>query len=80
MKAYSKRNKPIFSPLIAYISMAVFFSAGTQFILFFREIFRQSYATLNTFFHAYTMDITVLIPAITMRTFADENKPELLNF
>lgn len=64
-----------FSSLIAYISMAVFFIVLALNLFIFQEnIFDSNYATLDSFFTLAPWILIFLIPAITMRTFADEKQ------
>lgn len=64
-----------FSSLIAYISMAVFFIAlALNLFIFQGNILDSNYATLDTFFTLAPWILLFLIPAITMRSFADEKQ------
>ncbi|MFN8237738.1 MAG: gliding motility-associated ABC transporter permease subunit GldF [Chitinophagales bacterium] len=64
-----------FSSLIAYISMAVFFIVlALNLFIFQGNILESNYATLDTFFTLTPWILIFLIPAITMRTFADEKQ------
>ncbi|HQD11737.1 MAG TPA: gliding motility-associated ABC transporter permease subunit GldF [Chitinophagales bacterium] len=64
-----------FSSLIAYISMSVFFIVmGLNLFVFEGNIPDSQYATLDSFFTLAPWVLIFLIPAITMRTFADERQ------
>ena len=64
-----------FSSLIAYISMAIFFIVlALNLFLFQGNILDSNYATLDSFFTLAPWILIFLIPAITMRTFADEKQ------
>jgi ABC-2 type transport system permease protein len=70
-----KEINEFFSSLIAYISMAVFFIVlGLNLFVFEGNIFDSNYATLDSFFTLAPWILIFLIPAITMRTFADEKQ------
>ena len=70
-----------FSSLIAYISMAVFFIVlALNLFIFQGNILESNYATLDTFFTLAPWILLFLIPAITMRTFADEKQSGTIEF
>jgi ABC-2 type transport system permease protein len=70
-----------FSSLIAYISMAVFFIVlALNLFIFQGNILDSNYATLDTFFTLSPWILIFLIPAITMRTFADEKQSGTIEF
>ncbi len=70
-----------FSSLIAYISMAVFFIVlALNLFIFQGNIIESNYATLDTFFTLSPWILLFLIPAITMRTFADEKQSGTIEF
>lgn len=71
----------LFSSLIAYISMAVFFIVlALNLFIFQGNILDSNYATLDSFFTLTPWILIFLIPAITMRTFADEKQSGTLEF
>lgn len=71
----------LFSSLIAYISMAVFFIVlALNLFVFQGNILDSNYATLDTFFTLSPWILIFLIPAITMRTFADEKQIGTIEF
>lgn len=76
MKAIIKKEINIFfSSLIAYISMSVFFIVlSLNLFIFQGNILDSNYATLDSFFTLAPWILLFLIPAITMRTFADEKQ------
>ena len=70
-----------FSSLIAYISMSVFFIVlALNLFIFEGNILDSNYATLDTFFTLAPWILIFLIPAITMRTFADEKQNGTIEF
>ncbi len=70
-----------FSSLIAYISMAVFFIVLALNLFIFQDsILDSQYATLDAFFMLAPWILIFLIPAITMRTFADEKQNGTIEF
>jgi len=70
-----------FSSLIAYISMTVFFIVlALNLFIFQGNILESNYATLDTFFTLAPWILLFLIPAITMRTFADEKQSGTIEF
>ena len=82
MKAIFKKELNLFfSSLIAYISMAVFFVVlALNLFIFQGNILDSNYATLDTFFTLAPWILLFLIPAITMRTFADEKQNGTIEF
>jgi len=72
---FKKEVNLFFSSLIAYVSMAVFFIALSLNLFVFQDnILDSNYATLETFFTLAPWILIFLIPAITMRSFADEKQ------
>lgn len=72
---FKKEINHFFSSLIAYISMGVFFIVlALNLFIFEGNILDSNYATLDSFFTLTPWVIVFLIPAITMRTFADEKQ------
>ncbi len=70
-----------FSSLIAYVSMAVFFiTLSLNLFIFQGNILDSNYATLDTFFTLAPWILIFLIPAITMRSFADEKQNGTIEF
>ena len=82
MKAILRKEiNLLFSSLIAYISMAVFFVVlALNLFVFQGNILDSNYATLDTFFTLTPWILIFLIPAITMRTFADEKQTGTIEF
>ena len=82
MKAILKKEIHLFfSSLIAYVSMGVFFIAlALNLFIFDGNILDSNYATLDTFFTLAPWILIFLIPAITMRSFADEKQRGTLEF
>lgn len=72
---FKKEINGFFSSLIGYMSMGVFFLfLGLNLWVFPGNIFEGLYASLDPFFNIAPWVLVFLIPAITMRTFADEFK------
>jgi ABC-2 type transport system permease protein len=72
-----------FSSLTGYIVIIVFLLANSAFIWLFpsdSNILDSGYATLDTFFMLAPWVFLILVPAITMRLFADERKTGTLEF
>jgi ABC-2 type transport system permease protein len=61
------------SPL-AYIVVPVFLGLVATFALWFQDVFAQGVASLRTFFFWSSLFFVVLVPAITMRLFAEERR------
>jgi ABC-2 type transport system permease protein len=61
------------SPL-AYIVVPVFLGLVATFTLWFQDIFAQGVVSLRTFFFWTSLFFVVLVPAITMRLFAEERR------
>ena len=82
MKAILKKEINLFfSSLIAYMSMAIFFIVlALNLFVFQGNILDSNYATLDTFFTLAPWILIFLIPAITMRTFADEKQNGTIEF
>jgi ABC-2 type transport system permease protein len=71
-----KELKQFFSSLTGYLALAVFLLLNGLFLFVFPEsnLFDFGYATLDKFFELAPWVLLLLIPAITMRSFADEFK------
>jgi ABC-2 type transport system permease protein len=69
-----KELKQFFSSLTGYLALAVFLLLNGLFLFVFPEsnLFDFGYATLDKFFELAPWVLLLLIPAITMRSFADE--------
>lgn len=61
------------SPL-AYIVVPVFLGLVATFALWFQDIFAQGVVSLRTFFFWASLFFVVLVPAVTMRLFAEERR------
>src|SRR5687768_774015 len=71
----SKELRQFFSSLTGYIAIIVFLLVnGLMLFVFENNIFDFGYATLDRFFQLAPWVLLLLIPAITMRSFADEFK------
>jgi ABC-2 type transport system permease protein len=70
-----KELRQFFSSLTGYIAIIVFLLANGLMLFVFRDnILDFGYATLDRFFELAPWILLLLIPAITMRSFADEFK------
>lgn len=70
-----KELRQFFSSLTGYIAIIVFLLVNGLVLFFFRDnIFDFGYATLDRFFQLAPWVLLLLIPAITMRSFAEEFK------
>ncbi|MDP9229283.1 MAG: gliding motility-associated ABC transporter permease subunit GldF [Bacteroidota bacterium] len=70
-----KELRQFFSSLTGYIAIVVFLLVnGLMLFVFENNIFDFGYATLDRFFELAPWVLLLLIPAITMRSFADEFK------
>jgi ABC-2 type transport system permease protein len=70
-----KELRQFFSSLTGYIAIIVFLLVnGLMLFVFQNNIFDFGYATLDRFFELAPWILLLLIPAITMRSFADEFK------
>jgi len=79
---YKKEINAFFSSLIAYIVIAVFLVMTGLFMWVFNDtsILMYNYATLDQLFAIAPMIFLFLIPAITMRAFAEENQKGTIEF
>lgn len=72
-----KELRHFFSSLTGYIAIVVFLLVnGLVLFVFENNIFDYGYATLERFFELAPWIMLLLIPAITMRSFADEFKSD----
>lgn len=71
---YRKELASFFSSLVGYVAVGVFLAASWLFcwVLPDTSILEAGYANLDTFFSLAPFFLLLLIPAITMRMFADE--------
>src|SRR6266496_982551 len=70
-----KELRQFFSSLTGYIAIIVFLLVnGLMLFVFDNNIFDFGYATLDRFFQLAPWILLLLIPAITMRSFAEEFK------
>jgi ABC-2 type transport system permease protein len=68
-----KELRQFFSSLTGYIAIAVFLLVnGLVLFVFKNNILENGYATLDDYFRLAPWILTFLVPAITMRAFADE--------
>ncbi len=73
---FKKEVAGFFSSLIAYISIVVFLLVTGMFVWVFTDtsILEYGFATMDSFFGVAPWVFLFLIPAITMRSFSEENK------
>src|SRR5262245_40162836 len=78
-----KELASFFDSLMAYLILVVFLGVTGIFTwwfgLFNDDVFMRGLADLSSFFRAAYMTLFVVIPAITMRTIADERKTGTLD-
>ena len=73
---FKKEIAGFFSSLIAYISIVVFLLVTGLFVWVFPDtsILEYGFASMDSFFGIAPWIFLFLIPAITMRSFSEENK------
>jgi ABC-2 type transport system permease protein len=79
---FRKELNVFFSLLIGYIAITIFLIANGLFAWVFPEtnILDDGYATLDSFFNFAPWILMFLIPAITMRSFAEEKNSGTIEF
>lgn len=79
---FRKELNVFFSSLIGYIAITIFLVANGLFAWVFPDtnILDDGYATLDSFFNFAPWILMFLIPAITMRSFAEEKNSGTLEF
>ena len=79
---FRKELNVFFSSLIGYIAITIFLIAHGLFAWVFPEtnILDDGYATLDSFFNFAPWILMFLIPAITMRSFAEEKNSGTIEF
>ena len=83
LQLLKKELNSFFSSLIGYIVIIVFLLANGLFLWFFPgqfNIIDNSYASLDTLFILSPWVFLFLVPAVTMRLFADEKKTGTIEF
>ena len=77
---FRKEISIFFSSMIGVIALTVFFVACALIVFVFPEtsVFDYGYATLDSFFNAVPYVLLFLIPAVTMRSFAEEKSARTL--
>lgn len=72
----NKEFRQFFGSLTGYLAVIIFLLLTSLFLFVFpgTSLLENGYATLDTFFDLAPMILLLLIPAITMRSFADEFK------
>ena len=71
---YKRELRAFFDSPSAYISVPIFLGLVGCFCLFFQDIFEAGFADMRTVFFWMAFFYLLLIPAITMRTFAEESR------
>lgn len=72
---YKKELAQFFSSLTGYVSMGVFLLVvGLNVFVFEGNVLESGYATLDVFFSLAPWMMILMIPAITMRSFAEERQ------
>jgi ABC-2 type transport system permease protein len=69
-----KELRTFFNSPIAYIAVLFFLVATAVWTFFFQQFFAQDTASLRSFFSIMPVAFVVLVPAITMRLWAEERK------
>jgi ABC-2 type transport system permease protein len=69
-----KELRTYFNSPMAYISVLVFLILSGVWLFFFQRFFAQDNSSLRAFFVIMPAAFTVLVPAITMRLWAEERK------
>jgi ABC-2 type transport system permease protein len=69
-----KELRSSFNSPIAYITMLFFLVATAVWALFFQQFFARDSVSLRTFFSIMPAAFVVLVPAMTMRLWAEERK------
>ncbi|MFI5171786.1 MAG: gliding motility-associated ABC transporter permease subunit GldF [Chitinophagales bacterium] len=79
---FKKEVKVFFASLIGYVAITIFLVANGLFAWVFPEtnILDDGYATLDSFFSFAPWIFMFLIPAITMRSFAEEKNSGTIEF
>lgn len=79
---FKKELNVFFSSLIGYIAITIFLVANGLFTWVFPEtnILDEGFATLDAFFNFAPWILMFLIPAITMRSFAEEKSSGTIEF
>lgn len=77
---YFKEINSFFGTLIGYIVIGVFliFSGLVMWVISSTSVFEFSYANMDSFFYLAPVLFIFLIPAITMRSFAEESQQRTL--
>jgi ABC-2 type transport system permease protein len=79
---FSKELNAFFSSLIGYIVIAIFLILTGLLLWVFPDtsLLNQGFASLDSLFELAPMIFTFLIPAVTMRTFAEERQNGTIEF
>ncbi len=71
---FKKELKTYFNSPIAYIAVVFFLIFTSVWFFFFQQFFVQAEASLRPFFNIIPAVFVILVPAITMRSWAEERK------
>jgi ABC-2 type transport system permease protein len=74
LTVFSRELASAFDSPLAYIVVPVFLGLVATFALWFQDIFAQGVISLRTFFFWSALFCVVLVPAVTMRLFAEERR------
>jgi ABC-2 type transport system permease protein len=82
LSIFSKELNAFFSSLIGYIVIAIFLILTGLLLWVFPDtsLLNQGFASLDSLFELAPMIFTFLIPAVTMRTFAEERQNGTIEF
>ena len=82
LSIFKKEINAFFSSLIGYIVIAVFLILTGLLLWIFPDtsLLNQNFATLDQLFHLAPMIFMFLIPAVTMRTFSEEQQSGTIEF
>ena len=73
--------KTFFDSLMAYILIVLFLAVSGLFTwLFFSDVFLNKQASLDPFFYSAYFTLFIIIPAITMKMLAEENRLHSIAF
>jgi ABC-2 type transport system permease protein len=69
-----KELKSFFNSPMAYIVVIFFIAFTSVWFFFFQQFFAQNTASLRSYFSIMPLVFTILVPALTMRSWAEERK------
>jgi len=74
MGLYKKELKSYFNSPIAYLVVLFFVMFSNVYFFFFNQFFAKNVASLKSYFSLIPLVFIILIPSITMRSWAEEKK------